>query len=71
MIFLKISLVIQVYNIFPDEFIKLKESLIKQTLGFQNIQIIVVDNCSVLTESKNLILDFEKNIIMFTMSSTW
>ena len=59
-IFLKISLVIHLYNILPIEFIKLQESLINQTFGFHNIQIIIIDNCSVISESKNLISEFEK-----------
>ncbi|MBE6499602.1 MAG: glycosyltransferase [Methanobrevibacter thaueri] len=67
---MKISIVIHSYNMLPNEFIKLQESLINQTFGFHNIQIIIVDNGSVISESKNLILEFERiydnvDIILF------
>lgn len=54
----KISVIISVFNIKLDELNTLEELFLSQTIGFENIEIILVDNNSTQDYSKTLIQTF-------------
>ena len=55
----KISVIIPVFNISLDEFNTLKSSLMSQTINFEDMEIILVDNNSTYSFSKNFLKTFE------------
>lgn len=57
----KISIIVPVFNIKLNEFNDLKNSLVLQTIGFENIEIIFLDNNSTYPFSKNFIQTFRRD----------
>lgn len=54
----KVSVIVPVYNV--KEYLSTAiDSLVNQTIGFENIQVIIVDDCST-DRSKEIIMEYEK-----------
>ena len=57
----KLSIIVPINNILPQEINALMDSIFHQTFGFSNIEIIFVDNGLVISKSKDLISNLIEN----------
>ncbi|MBQ6219894.1 MAG: glycosyltransferase family 2 protein [Methanosphaera sp.] len=57
----KISIIIPLYNAKEKEIKRAFESIQKQTLNFNEIEIVFVDDCSEITEGKNYVTQLKKS----------